>query len=86
MKHLPKGIYIVPTERRGDKANTIILAYFLKPRVKIRGKAWFTLAFNEWFRGVGGSRDYARMSREISKEFGFAVKGAFEQVRRRERV
>jgi hypothetical protein len=62
---IPKGIYLSPTRRRSGRDTKLILAYYLKPEVKVRPNAWFSSALNDWFVGRGGRNTFASMSSEI---------------------
>ena len=65
-KNLPvKGLYIVAPRRRGERKAQIALAYMLKKSVKIQPRGWFSLAFNEWFLGIGGKRTFESFSDDV---------------------
>ena len=75
---IPKGIYLSPTRRRSGKETKLILAYYLKPQVKVRPNAWFSSALNEWFIGRGGRKTLASMSKEIEVATAKAWDEAFD--------
>lgn len=68
--NLTPGVYAVPIKRKGKNKNQPpVLIYFLREKVMIRPRAWFSGGVSVWARGAGGGRSMNKSLMEIRDAF-----------------